>query len=312
MLSRIVIPIDGSTTAERIFDYVAPIARRTHSQVVLVTVFGMGHTVMMPGLIDDTIEHLEREANAGLDRAAAELHRRGVDVTTQTRFGSPAMAILETVESERASLVAMTTHGRTGLSRWLMGSVAESVVRHSPVPVLVLRATDDVALADSPAPRIEPSVPRRILVPLDGSEAAGHISPFVIAIAKLCGAKVDLLHVARPALARNPAAEGHLRYAAQEFVEHGIDVETHVRHSEHVAPAIRSCAEQLRCDIVAMPTHGYAGLSRLVMGSVTESVLRACPIPILVVRHGKHDLREWRPSARELAPSGRYQIGADA
>ena len=70
MLSRIVIPIDGSTTAERIFDYVAPIARRTHSQVVLVTVFGMGHTVLMPGLIDDTIEHLEREANAGLDAKA--------------------------------------------------------------------------------------------------------------------------------------------------------------------------------------------------------------------------------------------------
>jgi nucleotide-binding universal stress UspA family protein len=283
MPQRIVVPLDGSPLAERVLSHVARLLRREDAEVVLVRAV---HVAPSLAKIDITkIEAAERRAaEAHLRDTAARLASLGVRVRSLVETGPPAESILDAARRERASLIAMSTHGRTGLARWALGSVAEKVVRASDVPVLLLHSFRRDA-DGRPVPIGDGQVPfRRILVPLDGSANALAVMDSVEATARLCGSEVLLLAVEPeggeeapgPAAAQAGAQAGRLKAA-------GIEASP-LRLRGDPATRILDAAEAERADLIAMSTHGESGVSRWALGTVTERVLRSSTTPLLVVR----------------------------
>jgi nucleotide-binding universal stress UspA family protein len=140
MYKKILVPLDGSETAEQIIPHIEAL-NSNGSEVHLLRV-AMAHT--LPG-VDPTEAQVEvvKEAEDYLKEIEGTLRDKGKNVESHVRYGYPAEEILDHTEHQKFDLVVMTTHGRSGVGRWLLGSVAEKVVRNSPVPVLVVRAQKD-------------------------------------------------------------------------------------------------------------------------------------------------------------------------
>jgi len=137
MFKKILVPLDGSEVAEKILEEVKKMATLTKAEIDLLRVARA--TGVFPGT-DPTDKEVEvvKRAEQYLDYVKEKLTKEGFCVSSHVRYGQPAAEILD--HSERVDLVAMSTHGRTGLDRWALGSVAEKVVRHSKTPVLLIRA----------------------------------------------------------------------------------------------------------------------------------------------------------------------------
>jgi nucleotide-binding universal stress UspA family protein len=141
---RILVPLDGSDVAEQVLPAVTPIAQAQGSEMILFRVpivyvmeSSMGEWFMP---LEGTFETADRDTQAYLERAASRLKEQGVDVSTATRMGSVAESIIEYAEANHIDLIAMCTHGRTGLARWALGSVADRVLRAGVIPILLVRA----------------------------------------------------------------------------------------------------------------------------------------------------------------------------
>ena len=146
MYKRAVVPLDGSPVAESVIPFILQIAGPLDMEVVLLQVLQPMPPVVLEGTRHIEVEDLEaRRASAEeyLAPLAVELRNKGVRVTTQVRRGAPQAEILSAAKEVNADLIAMSTHGRSGLGRLLFGSVAEGVLRHSDVPVFLLRSTEE-------------------------------------------------------------------------------------------------------------------------------------------------------------------------
>jgi nucleotide-binding universal stress UspA family protein len=210
---------------------------------------------------------------------------RGLDLV---RSGEPADRILQTALEMNIDAVAMTTHAHRGWARWYLGSVAESVVRNTRLPVLLKRPET--------ASRTEPL--RRILVPLDEFESSQAVLEVVKPLAARSHAELVLLHV-RPGI-HDPsplwAMKGSLRAAggdagryqelAYQLEEEDLAAWSMIAEGA-AAEEILSRARELDVDFIAMSTHGRKGLSRMLFGSVTQEVLRGSDRPVLLFRPSK-------------------------
>ena len=288
-LTRLLVPLDGSTLSETVMPLAERLARDHDAEVVLLEVLeGQG----TPGAEMEAEQH----AGAYLRRMADWLRDRGLArVRTSVWYGEAAQAIANAVTRERIDLVVMSTHGRSGLDRLRFGSVAEGVVRKAPVPALLVR---DVAIWDR-------SGIDRILVPLDLSAASEGVLPIVSCLAGPFDFEVHLLHVVesvRPFpdsfIAEKPAyyreVETYLAQVAAPLEARGVRVTVSVRHG-FPAEVIPAVAAESKSGLIAMSTHGRSGLGRLFLGSVSERVLRSVSVPVLL----------WKPPAglHESGPS---------
>ncbi len=140
MYRNILVPLDGSPLAEEILPQVKELARLTGAQISLLRV-ALVHT--FPGA-DPTERQVEatQKAYDYLEGLAEQLKKEGLKISTHVRYGHDAAEILDHARQEDIDLVAMSTHGRTGVGRWALGSVSERVLRHSPKPVLLTRARE--------------------------------------------------------------------------------------------------------------------------------------------------------------------------
>lgn len=222
------------------------------------------------------------EANSGL---CAKIHLVEGDIPE---------SIAEVVEAEAVDLVIMTTHGHSGLSRLLLGSNADKLIRKLSVPVLVVHPAPDR--------RIVPAQVHRILVPLDGSRLSASILDEVKEVAGLFHAQVLLGMVVEPIPPMVPPVpyplglppvneetralhdQRYLDAAQQRLEENGISVETAVVLGTKVSRRIVELAERRRCDLIMMATHGAGGIDRLFLGSVTDQVVRRAGVPVFVAR----------------------------
>src|SRR5690349_4797781 len=141
MIERILVPLDGSATAEAALDHLRPLLHVKDSEVLLVQVVPVlpafeGAWAEAP----QALTALQESGEAYVGKIRTRLESQGARVRSVVRVGFPAETILNLAEKEGTTLIAMTTHGRTGLSRWALGSVAEKILRASPVPVLVVRS----------------------------------------------------------------------------------------------------------------------------------------------------------------------------
>ncbi len=278
----ILVPLDGSSAAEAVLHQVRRLAKGTDTELLLLRTYhleSIGTTYMA------LLPQFRREAEEYVARIETWLGREGYRVRTKVLEGLPADAILETALQENVSLVALSTHGRTGLARWVFGSVAEKVLRSSTGPVLVLRSFP----GGRPAPPAELPL-KHWLIPADGGEGTLAAIAALRELAKSVDATATVLHVRPPddplAASRWNAPEAPLAAAMKALADAAIPARLEHREGDP-ADRILAAAAELKADAIAMATHGRRGVSRWAYGSVTEKVLRGADLPLLVVRTSK-------------------------
>jgi nucleotide-binding universal stress UspA family protein len=295
MSSTILVPLDGSATAEQAIPYAQRLAGALRGHVLLVQVAepvvftGTEISAQHPNAVAEARDYLD-----GLAQLMSSWSQR-VE-TCVTTGGDVAGAILDQAGTTDSHLIVMSTHGRSGFGRGLFGSVADDVLRRASVPVMLV------------PPNCAPSWPEsgasRILVPLDGSPFAEQALEPATALAVLLNANIVLLRVVPwpPAVAAASGVDTALpRQREQQIAEaqaYLVDVARPVEKSIPVvriraaagAPAlvIADAAQEERADFIAMATHGRTGLARVVMGSVATSTLRHARVPVLFVRPHTH------------------------
>jgi nucleotide-binding universal stress UspA family protein len=284
MYETILLPFDGSEGAVAVLDHAAEIARWADAtvQVLYVADSTRDSVTVVEGT---TVDALERAGEETVETAAAALERRGVAHETDVVQGNPAPTIVEYAARYDHDLVVIPTHGREGLSRRLVGSVAEKVVRLCSVPVLTVRMQPDERL-------VFPY--ERLLIPTDGSAAAEDAADRSLALAAALDATVHVLSVVDDSAlgpdVRSTVVGAESERVATEAVERvvataddrGVETVGHVEHGDPVE-TIRDCVDENDLHAVGMGTTGRRGTDRILLGSVAERTVRTAPVPVLTV-----------------------------
>jgi len=291
-MRTIYIPLDGSAFAERSLGLGLEIAQAYRARIALIHV------------LDEPIANDLPSIMATPDRVAIEAYLRRIsedlpaDVPAFTHIlrGNPAQALIRLTEDDPDSMLVMSTHGRSGISRLMLGSVADQVIRQVTVPVALVRI---------------PATPQRhrlntIMVPLDASSYSESALPFAIDLAQRTDATIGLVHVCEPfwvspyvaavpelaqindartnEVDRESLAEGraYLDRIASDIRAEGVRVVWEVRFGKP-ADEIMRAARTTEADLIVMATHDRAGLRRMALGSVTNEILRRGQTPVFAI-----------------------------
>jgi nucleotide-binding universal stress UspA family protein len=300
MYGKILVPLDGSALAEQVLPYVRPLAKALVAGIELL------RTIPPAGLelADPNSTNSQDQALDYLRSISASLNDLGVSISCTVHQGDPAPWITSEAEKEPGTLIAMSTHGRSGVARWLLGSVTDKVLHATTTPLLIVRSTEP------PNPMSEVQL-KTVIVPLDGSVLAEQVLPHVATLAKALDLEVKLVRV-------HPSVEEYSRYferqqigstatvysgpyevfsreADAQAMEYLHEVKMQLHHERvwsveesllrgHPAATIVDLARETPGSLVAMTTHGRSGIGRWLLGSVADRVIRHSGVPILVVR----------------------------
>ncbi|WP_036270122.1 universal stress protein [Meiothermus rufus] len=306
MYQRILLPIDGSTPSEQAAAVGLALARRLGARVVLVHVVEPQRYREL-GNYTEALEQARTVGQALLEQWAHRAKRQKVAWATQRTSTQPesrpgvAEALIDAGVAHGCDLVVMGTHGRTGLPRLLLGSVAERMARLAPTPLLLVRPG-----------REKPTLFKRILLAYDGSAYSERALQHADALAEALGAQLWIVHVV-PDLAQlylsagrawrfDPQQlEAQLAQEQQRLREQGAFIlqealkqcrqrkkaQTLLREaSRHlIGERIREAAEEVKAELIVMGTHGHTGLRKFLLGSVAEDVVQQAMRPVLLVRN---------------------------
>jgi nucleotide-binding universal stress UspA family protein len=294
MYDTIVIPVDGSTHSKRAAEHGLRLARQFGGEAHLITAIDIQAAAgpFDAGGVDDVfVERLKANGQEMLHDVQAGLDADDVTLETAVVRGSPASAIRTYADDHDAALLVMGTQGRTGLERYVIGSVTERVVRTTERPVLTVRGSKE-----SDNSTVEEY--DEILVATDGSNHAMAAVDHAVGIAERFDARihaVNVVDVARIAHSPNVTVPVDL---VETFVSVGEDTTTDVAEMARDAgldatTAVRkgaprdellAYAEENDIDLIVMGSAGRTGLDRYLLGSTTEGVLRRATVPVLAVR----------------------------
>lgn len=297
---KILVAIDGSEISEKVLDSILGMADRFKSELVLLAVTG-SHAHFEESVADKDREGVpigdeSQGADRYLEHKAAPLREQGFTVTNVVKPGIPAETILSAAAETGADLIAMGTHRESVLARGILGSVTDTVLRSSPVPVLAINpdGTNMTAM-----PKWTPSA---VIIPLDGSKLAEECVPTALEIAKACDAEVIFIRAIRlPSYAiSGPGSEYYgvdygvsaQRADAQEylaqFVEmaeaEGISASSHAALGNAAARIVEE-TKHVPDAMIVISSHGRSGFRRMILGSVADKIVRASHHPALVLKH---------------------------
>lgn len=310
MFKRILVPLDGSERAEQALPVAARMARGSGGSVILMQVvdvatFSYSYLAFSP--MGNIMETSLDEARKYLNDMATSAMFNGVTTEVHIPFGSASSQILAVADSTQADSIVLTSKGYTGMTRWVLGSVAEYVVRHASLPVLLLPEGD----AFEANLRSEHPQGVRVLVPLDGSFfAKTALEPAADLIAALGAPARGTMHLTRVVKPGKGEERKSLLHKTEQYLQVIADqvheelladaeasdlrITSSVAVYQDTAEGILSVAENGEhaggdgvsgsCDVIAMATNGRSGLQRWMMGSVTEGVLARTRLPLLIVR----------------------------
>ncbi|NHX38466.1 MULTISPECIES: universal stress protein [Haloarcula] len=280
MFDRILVPTDGSPGSERAFEVAAALAS-THDATVHVLSVIDEH-----GPTDDWDYDGDSPAEAFIESQTNHVDTDGLSVTAAVREGVVHDGVLDYSDENSIDLIVMGTHGRTGVRRFLLGSITEKVVRLADVPVLSVKADAEpgtVSFDD-------------ILLPTDGSSGAAAAIEPTGALASETDATVHLLSVVDTRSlgidVGSTVIVDELESVATDAIENaadrlsGMGVETVETAISHGIPyrAILDAIEDSGADLVVIGTHGRTGVDRYLLGSVAEKLVRTSPVPVMTVR----------------------------
>ena len=287
MYSKILVPLDGSPLAEQILPYVRPLAVTDNIPVELLWVNDI-----------ETAQWPPRSGKEYLRQAAAKYLTAVRRIDSIEADGKPAEEIVRRVAAEPSCLIAMATHGMSGMRRWLIGSVASKVAQLAHNPLLLVRPTENA----DPAAAIELNT---IFVPLDGSGLAEKALPHAVALAKRLKLAVQLLRVytlpsdayivADGVIAQGAAqfreathkeAESYLEGKVESLRAESLDQVIGTAIEGDAASEIIDLAAKTANSLIVMSTHGRSGIGRWLLGSVAEKAIQHSRAPVLLIRAG--------------------------
>ncbi len=310
MYRKILVPLDGSSFAEHALPLALALARRSRAGLHLVTVTTPITAAYLEGVFIGSAD-LEAEAAAQrqgyLEAIMARLRERiDVPLSGEVMHGEVSSTLCDLAGTGEYDLVVMATHGRSPFGRFWMGSVADDMIRHATLPLLLVRPSEE-----PPKLEEEPDL-SRVIVPLDGTKLAEQILEPAAALAGLVpGAEIVLVRAVRPVLPIDVAPEGletgteaehllhemetmqkeieneagtYLAEIARRLEARGLRVRTHVTIEDRPEEAILNEAEDEHAGLIALETHGRGGISRLLHGSIADKLVRSAHVPILVHR----------------------------
>ncbi len=300
MYKVIMVPTDGSGFDREAIRVALRIAERCDAKVQLVRVLGTGSFFGMATAADGMAVSAELVLSER-DRALGELYALAAEcratskaIITVDLHSGPVADVLEGYARRHdVDLIVISTHGRSGISRLSLGSVTDSLIRHTTIPVLVVKP---------PTSYLNPQVNeafKRIVVPLDGSTLAEQILPRVMALATIEEAEIILLNVLMPQSHSQKeivdpslpwwdkdiaVARSYLFRIASRLRRNGVPVTTDIVIGDNVASAIGDFAGRERADLIAIATHGRGGLARMLRGSVAAAVMHSASMSMLVLK----------------------------
>lgn len=307
MYTTIMVPTDCSGFDREAIRVALRLAERSNAKVHLVRVSASAAFLGMAATADGlalSAEAVQQE----LDSELAELHavaaecrtETTADVTTSLERGPVADALAGYAKRNDVDLIVISTHGRSGFARLSMGSVTDSLIRATTIPVLVVKP---------PRSYLNPQVGnafKRIVVPLDGSALAEQILPRVAKLAELEGSELTLLYVLKPRTysqeqLQDPmmpwwekdiaSAQAYLFPMASRLRRRGFSVSSDIVIGENVAEKIAEFARCEKADLIAIATHGRGGLARMIHGSVTDALTKSARVSVFV----------FHPAGKEIA-----------
>ncbi len=296
-IRSLLVPLDGSPFAEQALPWAIAIARKFRARLRLA----MAHQFPSPPPLDETTARLYTKVELALRKSQGDYLRRtatrikadeGIQTATAMLEAPAAPALAKYVAEIGADLVVMTTHGRGGLERAWLGSVADRLIRTLEIPILLIRAT-----AGQGAP---PSA-QRLLVPLDGSRRAEAILPAAMALAAVTDAEITLLQVVPPVpamgdlpttypmgideeltqLERNQAQD-YMSSLAEQLTAGGFRASGVAVLGASAFGTIQDAARERGTGLIALATHGRGGVRRMILGSNADKLIRAGDLPVLV------------------------------
>lgn len=298
MYEVILVPLDGSKTAEKVLPYARYLAGKFKVPVELLAVVDVveiaSHmTSEKVHFLDTIIEDAVQHSTTYLRGVATTI--AGTNVRCSVEKGRAEDTIIEKAATDKTMLITMATHGRSGLNRFLLGSIAEKVLRGTVNPLLLIRAGDEKSQGEA--------MLKSIIVPLDGSELAEAVLPIVADMAKKLDLEIELFrtyHVPYNVYSgdeglyavnyeellaglRDEAAE-YLEKKAADLKRLGVAKVQCVTKEGLAADEIISLGRKTPDNLIAMSSHGRSGVRRWVLGSVTELVVRHSGDPVLVIR----------------------------
>lgn len=332
MFQRILVPLDGSSCAERALPVAARIAHATHGSIVLaralpVPIEASWYSMNSPLLMEEALDLELDEAERYLAEVVNRSELAGIETKTQILSSTPAPSILAASHGQQTDLIVMCSRGTAGFKRWLTGSVTQNVMRHSPIPVLALREKSNISACSYPDTS-RPLHAFTTVVALDGSpraeEALVPAATLTAAIVAPARGGLHLTRVVKVSTSSNKhgidqtireqalyEAKCYLREVANRLFEGpvanldltitwsvamGEDVaKTLVRVAEHGEDA-RGVRVFGGYDMLAMATHGRSGIERWMLGSVTEQLLTATTLPMFVIHSSQPAVQPRTPA----------------
>ncbi len=288
-IKTILVPIDFSPSSLAPIEWAKFIACKTKAQIHFVHVHDFAFPLppaIMPPVVDSEVE-IEQRLQRDLKAIASDCNVP--KSTCHIRIGRTFHQICKLAEEIRADLIAISTHGRTGWERVLLGSTAERIIRHSPCPVLVVRQTR--------AGKKKQLKVGTVLAPVDFSDCSVKGLNYAVGIARLFGGQLVLLntfqiqHDLPPAVIYSESrlvrwareiAEAHMRDLVETTDFAGVKFETEIKNGP-AAQTIDRYGHKIEADLIVAATHGWSGLPHVLMGSTAEQIVRYAKSPVLVV-----------------------------
>ncbi len=289
MFRTLLVPLDGSGVGEQALAAAARLARASGATIHLVHVH---YPNSLTPIVIETLPVIDTELHSlaaeherfYLTQVATQPVLSGIQTVITRLEGPVAETLADHAQAINADLIVMTTHGWSGFEHFWLGSVAESLLRLTHTPLWLMRPGDSAARATQPL--------RRILVPLDGSTHAEQVLLPAQRLAAVDGARLILARAvvrhqrdSDTAITRQKQEiETYLKEIATRLENQGIAIDIAVGTADQPARALLNLSRELQADAVALATRGQGGWQRLIMGSVADKIIRASPVPVLVVR----------------------------
>ena len=299
MFDPVMVPLDGSLLAECVLQHVVAIARAFDAKVILLRVLDKKQASEKAQLFDLVNWQINKTgAKLYLEKISTRLQKSGLRIETAVLEGLVAESITEYALKRGVKLIILSSHGRSGLSRWGISSVTQKIIFSAPTSVLIIRAHQPAT-----SELIEQQY-TRLMVPLDGSRRAEYVLPMVTLLARFHRSRVYIVHVVKtPEMARQMPLdhedlelsnrivtrnrEEAIRYLDQVRLQsplEGIEVQTRLLTSDNAAAALHELADKENIDMVALSAHGYSGYNQWPYGSMVNNFILYSKVPLLIVQ----------------------------
>ena len=285
MYDTILFPTDGSDTAESVLEYAIDVADEHDAEIHVLYVADTDRDSLTT-VREEVVDSLKQVGEHAVAETADRVRERGLAVHTSVLQGDPSRTIVDYAAEAAVDLVVMSTHGRRGVERALLGSVTERVVNTAPVPVVVVNP-DTEAAARYPA--------RDVLVPTDGSPGARRALAEGIDVATATGATLHLLHVVETGAlgpdVRSVVQDETLDERAEEIIgaardtaEESVDDVVDSIAYGHAHREIRDYVEGEDIDLLVLGTQGQTEFGWYTLGGVSSKLVRSSPVPLVMTR----------------------------